>query len=138
MNLRVLHDWLQRGRPPGVETPVCTDETRRRGLDPRRPRRGDPAVANPLFHDGRQRDRLMLLLLVGLFIRPPAAGASNCCFYEMNAPTRQSSGQSLLAGHVDAATGAFLFRLDCNTVTHPGMDLQASIIYNTQDASPGP
>jgi len=25
MNLRVLHDWLQRGRPPGVETPVCTE-----------------------------------------------------------------------------------------------------------------
>jgi hypothetical protein len=90
-----------------------------------------------VLHDWLHGGRLVLLLLAALFIRPPAAGAYPC-FYEMNAPTRQSSGQSLLAGHVDAATGAFNFRLGCNAVSNPGLGLSAAIIYNTQDSSLGP
>jgi YD repeat-containing protein len=90
-----------------------------------------------VFHDWLHGGRLVLLLLVALLVRPPAAGAYSC-FYELNATCRLGGLQQRLAGHIDAATGAYLGSFAFNVVPNVSSPITAGFVYNSGDASLGP
>jgi YD repeat-containing protein len=79
--------------------------------------------------------RFLLTALLALLPALPAGAYP--CFYEPAAPVQRGTGQNLLVGAVDTATGAFVKVFNCQTIPGP-TPLKGWLYYNTQDASKGP
>jgi YD repeat-containing protein len=78
---------------------------------------------------------LCFVLFASLGVAPWARAYP--CFYETAGPVQRGTGQNLMAGAIDTATGAYVKVFKCQSI--PGVIPMAGwIYYDTQDASIGP